>query len=243
MIPLNEIFNVVLYQPLFNVLVLLNEYLPGHDFGISVIVLTILIKFLFYPLGIKTIRSQKILTDLQPKIKEIQEKHKEDKEKQTKAIMELYQKEKINPFSGCLPVLIQLPILIALYQVFWKGFQPEQMINLYHFVPKPEAINPIFLGLVNLSQPNVLFSLLAGISQFFQSKMLNPKQDKSKQPSQKKDQVFRLSGMMQKQMQYLFPIFTVLIVWKLPSAIALYWIITTLFSIVQQHFILKKSPV
>lgn len=228
-------FNIILYQPLFNALVLLYEYLPGHDFGVAVIILTILIKLLFYPLGAQAIRSQKALSELQPKIKEIQEKYKTDREKQGKAMMELYQKEKINPFSGCLPLLIQLPILIALYQVFWRGFQPEQMTYLYSFVPQPGLINPTFFGIVNLAQPSFLLAIFAGIAQFIQTKMLTPKTPKSKS----KDKTSQFSNMMQKQMLYFFPIFTAFILLKMPSAIGLYWIVTTIFSIIQQYFIIK----
>ena len=119
------IYNAILYKPLFNILVAFYEYLPGQDFGVAVIALTVFIKVVLYPLGTMSIRSQKNLSQLQPKIKEIQEKYKDDKEKQMKETMQLYKKEKVNPFSGCLPIIIQLPILIALYQVFWLGLQAE----------------------------------------------------------------------------------------------------------------------
>jgi len=229
-----QAFNTILYQPLFNALVLLYSYLPGHDFGIAVIVLTVIIRIILYPLMIKSIRSQKILSDLQPKVQEIQRKYKDDKEKQSKELMALYQKEKINPFGGCLPLLIQLPILIALYRVFWKGLQPEAMGMLYNFVPNPGAIDPTFLGFINLAAPSLIFAILAGITQFFQSKMLM-----TQKTNGKNDQMGQLSNMMQKQMLYFFPIFTVFILWRLPSAIGLYWTITALFSIGQQYLILK----
>jgi len=233
-------YQTILYQPLFNALVFLYQYLPGRDFGMAVIVLTALIRILFYPLMIKSIKSQKVLSELQPKIQEIQQKYKNDKEKQAKATMELYQKEKINPFGGCLPLLIQLPILIALYQVFWRGLQPEQLSQLYSFVPNPGAIHPLFLGIMNLAQPSLILAVLAGISQFFQTKMVTPKT-----PKVKKDQgqMAQFSGMMQKQMLYFFPIFTVLILLRLPAAIGLYWIVTTLFSILQQYLVFaKRTP-
>ena len=230
-------FNVILYQPLFNALVFLYQYLPGHDFGVAVIVLTILIRLILYPLMVQSIKSQKTLSELQPKIQEIQSKYKDDKEKQAKAMMELYQKEKINPFGGCLPLLLQLPILIALYQVFWKGLRPEAMKNLYSFIPNPGTIDPTFFGLINLGEASLVLALLAGTTQFFQTKMVTPKTAKIK----KGDQMSQFSGMMQKQMLYFFPIFTVFILWRLPAAIALYWIITALFSIGQQYLIFKKT--
>ncbi len=233
-------FNLVLYQPLFNLLILIYLYLPGRDFGVAVIVLTLLTRVIFYPLGAKAIKSQKDLSELQPKIKEIQEKYKDDKQRQSKALMELYQKEKINPLSGCLPLLIQLPILIALFQVFWRGFQPEQMVNLYSFVPFPGQIELTFLGILNLSVPSLGLAVLAGILQFFQTKMITPRQ-KSGGGQKKKAPDF--SQLMQKQMLYFFPIFTVFILWRLPSAIALYWLVTSIFSIGQQYLILRKKKI
>jgi len=229
-----NIFNIILYRPLFNALILLYEYLPGHDFGLSVIILTILIKVLFYPLGVKAIKSQKALSELQPKIKELQEKYKSDKERQTKEIMALYKKEKINPFTGCLPLLVQLPVLLALYRVFWSGLQPEQMAFLYNFVPFPGIVDPTFFGIVNLAQPNIVLALLAGVAQFIQVKMSAPKT--------KPDKNSGFAGQMQKQMQYFMPAFMVLILFRLPSAVGLYWLTTTLFTIVQQYCILKKQP-
>ncbi len=226
-------FKLILYQPLFNALVVLYQYFPGHDFGVAVIILTVLIRVIFYPFGVKAIQSQKALQDLQPKLKEIQNKYKDDKERQTRATMELYQKEKINPFSGCLPLLVQFPILLALYRVFWKGLSPDYMVYLYSFVPNPGAINPGFLGMINLAQPNIILAFLAGIAQFFQSKMLSPKGQSATQKG------FQLADVMQKQMIYFFPIFTVIILWRLPSAIGLYWLVATIFSIIQQYLVFK----
>lgn len=236
-------FNVILYQPLFNALVLLYQYLPGHDFGIAVIVLTVIIRFILYPLMTQSIKSQKVLSELQPKIQEIQKKYKEDKERQAKEMMALYQKEKINPFGGCLPLLIQLPILIAIYRVFWRGLQPGAMSYLYSFIPNPGAINPFFLGLLDLSQPSLILAILAGIAQFFQTKMMSSRQKLGGEKAQKKkDQVTQFSDIFQKQMLYFFPIFTIFILWKLPAAVGIYWIVTTLFSIGQQYLIFKPSP-
>jgi YidC/Oxa1 family membrane protein insertase len=230
-------FNLILYQPLLNLLILLYQYLPGKDFGIAVIVLTLIIRLILYPLMSQSIKSQKILSELQPKIQEIQQKYKSDKERQVKEIIELYKKEKINPFSGLLPVLIQLPILVALFQVFWKGLRPETIGLLYSFVPHPETINPNFLGLIkNLAEPSLGLAILAGISQFFQSKMTMPK---SQRLSSEKTAQF--SDLLQKQMIYFFPIFTIFVLWRLPAAIGLYWLVTSLFSIIQQYLIFKKK--
>ena len=223
-------FNLILYRPLFNALVFLYQVLPGHDFGLAVIALTVLIRILLYPVMLQSIKSQKQLQEIQPELKEIQNKFKGDKEKLSRAMMELYQKKKVNPFGGCLPLLVQLPILIALYRVFWHGLQPEQLSFLYSFIPSPGIIDPHFFGLINLSQPNLILAFIAGAAQYFQMKMIMPKTKKAGG---------QFSQMMQKQMLYFLPVFTVLILWRLPSAIGVYWVITALFSIFQQRLIYR----
>ncbi len=232
---LGSLFNLILYQPLFNALILLYQYLPGHDFGLAVITLTVLIRLLLYPLGTQAIRNQKAISDLQPKLKEIQEKYKNEPEKKVKFTLEVYQKAKISPFSGFLPLLVQLPVLIALYQLFGRQISSETMSHLYSFIPNPGTIDPSFLGLINLAKPSLIFAVLAGVSQFWQTKTLSPKTDLSLKGGQDFSQI------LQKQMLYLFPILTVIILIKMPAAIGLYWIATTLFSISQQYFILKKA--
>lgn len=236
-----DAFHLILYQPLFNVLVLLYEYLPGRDFGLAIIALTILIRLILHPFGVKAILSQRAMSELQPKIQEIQQKHKEDKAKQTQALMELYKKAKINPFSGCLPLLVQLPILIALYRLFWKGFEPEQMTYLYSFVANPGPIDTGFLGIMDLAKPYMFFAIFAGVLQFFQTKMTMSKKPRE-QNSKTLPSPPQFNAMLQKQMLYFFPGFTVLILWNLPSAIGLYWSATTLISILQQYLILKNYP-
>lgn len=227
-------FNTILYRPLLNVLVLLYKYLPGNDFGIAIIVLTLVTKFLLYPSSLKSLKSQKALQEIQPEIEKIQKQYKDDRTAQGKALMELYKTRKVSPFSGCLPLLFQLPILIALFRVFWGGLGVEQMKYLYSWVSSPSQIDPTFLGLVDLSQPNPVLAILAGASQFFQSKAMSPK--KKNNPDSKPG----FASIFQKQMLYIFPIITIFIVWRLPSAIALYWLVSTLFSTIQTFLVFKK---
>lgn len=236
---LSSVFNILLYQPLFNILVLLYQYFPGQDFGLAIIILTILIKIALYPLGSQAINAQKKLAQLQPKVQELQRKYKNNREKLVQETLELYRKEKINPFSGFLPILIQIPILIALFRVFWRGLGSEQISNLYSFVPNPGQINPTFLGLLNLSEPNLILAFLAGTSQFVQSKMIAPAFQREEGQGSPKNPDF--SRIIQKQMLYFFPILTVFILWKLPSAIALYWTVTSLFTIGEQYLVGKNQ--
>jgi YidC/Oxa1 family membrane protein insertase len=227
-----SLFDTIFYQPLFNILIIFYQYIPGHDFGIAIILLTVLIRLILYPLSIRAIRSQKSLQDIQPKIKEIQKKYKEDKEKQIQFTLDLYKQSKINPFSSLLPLLIQLPILFALYRVFWKGLNVAEMVNVYDFIPKPESINPVFLGSISLDRPSIVLAILCGLSQFFQLKMMTPKIIKG-------DEIDRFSAILQKQTLYILPVIIVLMLIKIPSAIGLYLLTATIFSIIQQYITLK----
>ena len=225
------LYNEVLYRPLFNGLVFLYNLLPGQDFGIAIIVLTIVIRLLMYPLFQKSIKSQKELAALQPKLKEIQKKYSKDKEKQAQAVMELYKQHKINPMSGCLPLLIQLPILIAFFQVLRTGLDPQRLNGLYSFVANPGVINPIFLGVIDLSGRSAVLAVLAGIAQFIQTKMSAPQAPATKTGPEK----FDFTKMMSNQMLYLMPLFTVIIGLQLPAGLPLYFFVSTLFGIIQQY--------
>jgi YidC/Oxa1 family membrane protein insertase len=220
-----------LWQPLFNLLVLFYLYLPGHDFGLAVIFLTILINLLLYPIQRKAVRSQLALQAIQPKLKEIQQKYKDNKEKQVKAFIELYKSQKVNPFSGIFLLFLQLPILIALYRVFWKGFHLEDLGNLYSFVPHPSFVDPSFLGLINLNQPSVFLAIIAGLVQLVQVKTSTLQRKKAEKS---------FASSFQKQMIYFFPLFLVLILLKLPSALALYLIVSGIFAIFQQYLAKKE---
>jgi len=232
-----NLFNIILYQPFFNVLIVFYQFLG--DFGLAVVALTILIRLLLYPMAAQAIRVQKITAQIQPKMKEIQEKYKNDKEKQALLMMELWRENKINPLSSFMFLIVQIPILWALYWVFWNGFKDGSLSLLYGFIPSPGAVNPLFLGWVNLALPFPAFAIVAGVLQFIQTKMIMPKNAGA---SDKKEhtQSENFAAMMQTQSLYVFPIITVLIFWGLPSALGLYWIVTSLFSIAQQQVILKK---
>lgn len=225
---LTQTFNTILYQPFLNVLILLYIYIPGRDFGLAVIALTLLIKLVLHPLSLKGIKSQKAMAKLQPKIKELQKKYKDDKAQQSRAMMELYKTEKISPTSGCLPLLIQLPIIIALYRVFLNGMTQESLTSsLYSFVPDPGVINLTFLGFIDL-ESKVFIIILAVVTaalQFYQVKTSQQKTD-----SNKKD----FASQMQKQMLFIIPLMSFFIIWRIGAVIGLYWLVSVLFTIVEQ---------
>lgn len=239
-----NIWNLILYQPLLNLLIIFYHFL-GHNMGIAIIALTLLVRLILFPSTFKSLLAQKKLKEIQPEMEKIKKDHGHDKQKMAQAQMELYKRHGVNPFSSCLPLLFQFPIFIALYQVFLKLAQTPQLNMLYSFVPRPEAINTHFLWL-NLAKPDPFYILpiLAGLAMFWQSKMTMPEQSQQsaiskKQPGAAGDKMQDFQKIFSKQMLYLFPLMTVFIALKLPSALALYWVVTTLFGVIQQYLIFK----
>lgn len=228
---MGEIFHEILIRPLFNILVVF--YNSFGDFGFAIIALTALVRVILYPLSVKAIRSQKELSLVSPQIQEIQKKYKGDQATQAKELMKLYQEHNINPFSGCLPILIQIPIVIALYQVFFGGLDPTQLETLYRFITRPEVINPTFLNFFDLSKNSIPLALLTGVLQFIQSKMTVPQQ----QALQGQSSV----AIMSKQMLYIFPFMTALIASSLPAGPVLYWFTTTFIAIIQQWLVRPRT--
>lgn len=234
---IGNIFHTFFYQPLFNALIFLYELIPGGDFGLAIILLTLLIRALLFPLNAKSIRSQKAISDLEPKLQAIRKKFEGNKEKIAKETMRIYQEAKINPFSGLVLVLIQLPILIALYRVFTKSVFVEELQYLYSFISRPQEIKPNFL-MTDLSQPNALLAAGAGILQFLQTKMQSSSSKKAKTETGNQSD---FSQVLQKQMLYFFPAFTFLILLRIPSAISLYLAASAIFSILQIFYVQKKE--
>jgi len=234
---MSEIFTTLFYQPILNLLVFLYNIVPFHDFGVSIILLTVIIKLIFWPLGSKAIKSQKALQDLQPKIEEIKKTYKEDKVASSKAIMDLYKENKVNPFSSCLPLLIQLPFLWAVYRIFQVGVS-SNLDLVYPFIYKPEVINTFSFGIIDLANPNIYLALLAGAAQFWQAKMVMTKKPLDKIPGSKDENMLNI---MNKQMLYIMPAVTVFIGMSLPGGLTLYWFVITLFTVAQQLIIFKKN--
>ncbi len=225
------IYTEVLYKPLFNLLIFLYNTIPGHDLGVTIIVLTLIIKLVLYPLNRRAIISQKALQTIQPKVEELKERYKDDREKLGTEMMQLYKQEKINPFSSCLPLLIQLPILIAVYQVFIHGLKNQSFELLYPGIASPGSLSTFAFGFLDLLKPNLILALMAGLAQFWQTKMLMAKNKKAGS----------MTSAMNSQMLYMMPVMTVIIGSRFPAGLALYWFSTTFFSVLQQMWMFRKK--
>lgn len=224
-------FQTFFYIPLLNALVGFYNTVAFQDLGVAIILLTTAIRVIFLPLFYKGAVNQSLMQKLQPEIKKIQHNHKDDKEKQAQAMMELYKTHNVNPFSGFLMILVQLPVLIGLYQVFLKGISPDTMVKLYSFVMAPQNINATFLHLIDLQKPSILMVILAAAAQYVQGRLSLPKIEKGQELS--------AAEQMGRQMMYLGPIMTVAILGTMPSAIGLYWLVTSIFTVIQQMYINK----
>lgn len=236
-----NVYNLFFYQPLFNALVWLYNVV-GSDLGIATVLLTLLVRLILYPLSQQSIKAQKAMQDLQPKLAEIKAKYPKDKEKQATATMQLYKDEKVNPLSSCLPLLIQLPFFIALFRVFHNVTDPSSLSSLYAFVPNPGTIGHMgFWGLLDLTVANPILALMAGAAQFWQGHMLLQR----KPPVHNKDtKDEEFAVIMNQQMTYVMPVVTVFIGWTFPAGLVLYWFLTTLLLAIQQWFTLKNhAPV
>lgn len=230
-------FNTIVFIPLTNALVFLTSFLWGN-IGLAVIVLTILIKLILLPLSYAQTKSQISIKKIQPLIDDIK-KNTPDKTEQTQKIMALYKEHNTNPLSGCLPLIIQLPIIIALYQVFLQGASVDGSV-LYSFVHAPEHISNFFLG-TNMTEKSIIVALIAGVSQYFQLK-LSPsmKEDPAVAKNDNPDMQTAMMANMQKTMKYSLPIMITVFAAIVPAAVALYWVITNLFQIAQEWWINKK---
>jgi YidC/Oxa1 family membrane protein insertase len=236
-----QLFQVILVQPLFNLLAVIYALLPGHDFGVAIIVMTIIIRLLLWPLVNKQLHSQRAMQKIQPEVARIRTEAKGDKQKESAMLMELYREKGINPFGSLLPLLVQLPIFIALYTVLRDMIKPGEIAHLaYPFVKNMNVFadilhhsavfHPTFLGFIDLTKPAIGLAALAAVCQFFQTKMLSPKSPQGDAQAQ------AVASMI-----YIFPVVTFLIGLSLPSALALYWITTSLVAIFQQYLVLRRD--
>ncbi len=233
--PLYFIYHELLFRPLFNLLVGTTALLPTHSVGVSILIVTVLVRVILLPPSLhqaKQMRkNQAKMGEVKDKLKAIQEKHKKDKAKQREETMAVYREAGINPASGCLPLLIQLPILIALYRVFLIGLNEETFTNLYSFISPPAALGTTFFS-IDLTQASLALAVTAGAFQLILMRMARSSPPPA--PAQN-DQSAQMMASMQKNMTYIFPAMTVFIAMQLPAALALYWVASTIFGIVQQY--------
>lgn len=236
---MQNIWNTLFYQPIYNSLIFTINNITFGDVGFAIIIITILVKIILFPLTKKSIMTQIMLKKMEPELKSIK-KDFPNKEEQAKKTFELYKKYGTNPFSGLFVVLLQLPIIFALYYVFYKGL-PLGNGPLYSFVSAPGVLKENFLGLIDMHGKSLFLALLAGITQFIQGYLSQPIIPK-KEGLQNEKKTFQeeMAHSMQINIKYILPIFIAFIAYKISAAIALYWVVSNLCTIGQEWYIRNK---
>lgn len=233
-----QAFNTFIFNPLYNGLIFFIDIVPYADVGIAVILLTILVKVILFPLAHKVAHMQVRIKEITPKLEEIKEQYKDDRQEQTLKMMALYKEHNVRPFLSLLVVFIQIPIILGLYWVFFTGGLPEVRLDLlYPFIPAPETVNMNFLGLIPMDGRSVVLALLAGITQFIHSYYALPKpKPRGENPSIKDD----LAHSFHLQMKYVMPVIVVVISYTISAAIALYWATSNIFAIGQELLVRRQ---
>ena len=234
---IEHFFKPVFYTPLYNALAFLIQHIPYADLGIAVIILTIIVKLVIFPLNVKAIKTQVKLKLLEPELDALKKRYP-DKQEQAKQTMLFYQKNNINPFGGILPVLIQLPIVLSLYSMFRNSGLPAiDGRLLYSFIHIPTMVNVHFLGLVNVAQKSIILAVVVAITQIIQVHYAVPAVKKPEgEPTFKDD----LARSMNLQMRFVLPLITAYIAYITSGAVALYLITSNLFAIGQEIYVRKR---
>lgn len=230
---MRELFTELFYRPLFNALAWLYENVAFEDLGIAIILLTVIIRLVLFPLFQKTVKHQQITQNIQPEIKKIQKKHKDDKETQAKHIIELYGRYKINPMTPIIALLVQVPIIFILYRIFINGFSNGALDLLYPSINLPAVPEQTFLGLLDLTQSSVAIAVIAALLQYIQGSLSLKKRGKNDGEPSKAEKVG-------KKMVLFMPLVTLGILYTLPAAVGIYWSTTTVFSIFQQALVARS---
>lgn len=246
-----NIWNTIFIEPLHNALLFLVQVLPGENLALAIIGLTVIVKLILLPLSRKSIINQIHQKRLQPYVKKLREKYT-DKQEQAQKLMEFYKANKTNPFSGCLLILVQLPIILALYRTFLNGVNTAETA-LYAGVQVPENLQTVFAaGLIDLEKPSIILAVATGLVQLVQV-LLSPsfretEEEKAASKETKKmtemtDPAEMQAAMMkkvQKGMRFLVPVMITFFGTVVPAAVTLYWMTTNLFTIVQELVLAKR---
>jgi YidC/Oxa1 family membrane protein insertase len=236
------IWHTFFFDPVYNALVFFIDIVPGGDVGVAIIFTVLLVKTVLLPISIKAAKTQKIMREIEPKVKEIKEKYKDDKQGQAQAMMEVYRDAGMNPFASIFLVFLQIPIIIALYfSVSSGGGAALPAINtdlLYSFVAEPIQITMNFIGMVDITDKSLLLALGAGVTQYIFVTLSMPKlppKVEGAEPNMKDD----FMRNMQTQMKYVMPVLITVIAYTISAAIALYFLVSNLTSIAQEFYIRK----
>jgi YidC/Oxa1 family membrane protein insertase len=263
-------FNQLIVQPIFNLLVLIYALLPGHNFGLSIIIFTVVIRLLMWPLVKKQLHQVKVMRQLQPELKRIKKAAK-NRQQESLMMMELYKERGINPFGSIGVLLLQIPILIGLYVGLQRVLKdPSQLVSfayaplqhlgwMQQLATNIKQFDATLFGVIDLTKsalgphgvywPAMLIVLGSAVAQFFQSKQLSPDSKDARSlrtilkesGSGKQADQSEVNASITRSTRYLLPVMIFIFTVNIPSALALYWLVSGLTALVQQSIILKED--
>jgi YidC/Oxa1 family membrane protein insertase len=231
-------FHTIFYEPIYNLIVLVLNYVPLHDVGAAIIIVTFIVKLFLLPLNLSALRTQYLMKKVEKELQEVKEKNKDNPQELAKATMDIYRREKVNPLSSIAVMIIQIPIIYALYRAFYKGLFSDPT-SLYSFVHFPAHLHTFAFGLFDVTQKNIVIALLAGLSSY----LLARRQTKT-MVVQKKEGEETLQDQFMKSMQvqllYVLPIIITVSAMALPSVIGLYWFTNSTITYLQDMYMRNK---
>ena len=238
----STIWHTFFFDPVYNGLVFFIDVVPGGDVGLAIILTTVVVKLILLPLSVKAAKTQVVMRELEPKLKELKETYKDDREAQAREMMALYKEAGLNPFASIILIFLQIPIIIALYlSVYSGGGVPLPDINLevlYAWVAAPATVSMLFVGLIDIAGRSLPLALLAGITQYFQANLSLPKAE-PRDPNAEADFKADFQRTMQMQMRYMLPLVIFFVAYTISAAIALYFVVSNLVGIAQELYIRK----
>jgi YidC/Oxa1 family membrane protein insertase len=231
---ISTVFHTLFYNPIYNALVALTAIVPGSNVGVAIIIVTLLIRLILLPLSLSAARTQRVVNSLQPKLKELKEKHKGDREKEATETLALYREAQVNPFASLLTAVIQIPVLLALYFVFlYEPFSTINTARLYSVTPVPAAVSLTFLGVMVIGK-SLVFAVIAGFTQFVQAKFAFAGTMKPTEQTGMQADFQKVLGM---QFTYVFPLIIGVVAYTTSAAIGLYLITTNIAGALQELYV------
>lgn len=236
---IGSVFHAIVYLPIYNALVFFVDVVPTHDIGIAVIIVTIIVRLILFPLARKAIRSQMAMKAVAPEIEALKKKYKDKPEEQGRAMFALYKEKKVNPFSGFLLLLLQLPVLLGLYWVFARGgFPMVKPEMLFSFVAVPSIVNMHFLGLIDMSSHSIFLAALVAITQAIYTRLsMGPSGTLTQTEASFSDEMAKSFDV---QARYVLPVVIGTVSYFVAAAAPLYWVTSNLFMIGQEFFVGRR---
>lgn len=231
---ISNIFHAAIYDPLYNGLTFFVGIIPSHDIGIAIIALTIVVRIIIFPLSSRAIKAQMAMKKIAPEIETLKAKYKNDREAQGKAIFALYKERGVHPFASIGLVLIQFPVLIGLYWVFYKGGFPHVDPSLlYSFIHVPSSVNMEFLGVLDMSKRSLILAALAAATQLVYTRLsMGPRGVATAAEATLSNDMAKSFDL---QARYVLPAIIGVIAYTIPAAAPLYWVTSNTSMIIQEY--------